>query len=204
MIIEGKVQRLIYKAVAEKDPKKKIAIYQEAKTIDPKHKVVRNNLGWAYFLNKEPDEAKQELEQALKIDPDYALAYSNLGQVYHNEDSYKAALNYLWAIENDPSFEKPQEKLVELLKEADDGFKFEVCELASGMGDVENIAPAVIVYNLMIQADPENAQPYANLGKFYRDSFEKEQAIKYFRKAVELNPNHKFAKEQLEKLTGEK
>lgn len=227
---DGKVQKLIDKGYTEEDPEKKIAIYQEAKTIDPKNKVVRNNLGEAYFIlgnSKYGDdqercykEAGEELDAAIEIDSGYALAYSNLGQLYHMlgkrvqaKDYYKNAIRY------DPSFEKPQKRLVELLKQTDEDFKRnppnvfspstrgknmfkeDVHEFAVHMRETKKYAAAVALSKVIIQADPEHVESYVSLGMSYRDTSTKGLAVKYFSKAVELNPNHKFANEQLKILT---
>lgn len=199
---KGKLKRLFSMAENATNEQKR-DIYEEAKSVDPDHPRVRNNLGWAYFKLGLFEEAEKEFKAALKINAHYAEAEHNLGRLCHkNGDDINAAIWYINAIEDDTKTEKYQKKLLELLKESDVKLKLEVCDLASRMGDVDDLTPNKIVYNLIIQSDPENPLLYSELGMFYKDNHDKEQAITYFKKAVELDPNNETANEQLKRLTG--
>jgi curved DNA-binding protein CbpA len=57
---------------------------------------------------------------------------------------------------------------------------------------------------LAVQEDPNNAQAHYLLGKIYRDAKLVKRAAAAFRKTLEIKPNHKDARYELEQLGGDK
>jgi ribosomal protein S12 methylthiotransferase accessory factor len=51
--------------------------------------------------------------------------------------------------------------------------------------------------------DPTSAIDYANIASNFRDMGDKQQAIRNYRVALELDPTIDFARENLEKLQGD-
>ncbi|MDQ3062545.1 MAG: tetratricopeptide repeat protein, partial [Acidobacteriota bacterium] len=52
-----------------------------------------------------------------------------------------------------------------------------------------------------VELYPKDANLYDSIGEFYLKKGEKEEAIKYYKKVLEINPNSANAKQMLERLT---
>ena len=63
---------------------------------------------------------------------------------------------------------------------------------------------SVAVFALNAELYPQSFNVYDSLGDAYRESGDKEQAVKNYRRSLELNPQNKNATEMLKKLEGEK
>jgi ribosomal protein S12 methylthiotransferase accessory factor len=62
---------------------------------------------------------------------------------------------------------------------------------------------AIHNFEKVIALDPSSAIDYANIASNYRDMGKKDQAVRYYRLALELDPSIDFARDNLERLTGE-
>ena len=54
---------------------------------------------------------------------------------------------------------------------------------------------------LAAEMHPREANLYDSIGEFYLNTGQKEKAVEYYRKALEVNPNFENAKQMLEKIT---
>jgi tetratricopeptide (TPR) repeat protein len=54
---------------------------------------------------------------------------------------------------------------------------------------------------LAVELHPREANLYDSIGEFYLNTGQKEKAVEYYRKALEVNPNFENAKRMLEKIT---
>jgi tetratricopeptide (TPR) repeat protein len=61
----------------------------DAKPNEPKSHV---SLGWAYFLNKDNDEAIKQYKVAIDLDKNYFDAYFNLGLIYNDQNRLNDAI----------------------------------------------------------------------------------------------------------------
>ena len=68
-----------------------IALLKRATEVDPKNKYAWNNLGLAYFAEREDDQAISAFQKQLEVNPYDEFAYNNLGRVYWNERKYDDA-----------------------------------------------------------------------------------------------------------------
>ncbi len=59
---------------------------------------------------------------------------------------------------------------------------------------------AIKCFRRILQLDPTSAIDYANIASNYRDMGDKENAIRYYLFALELDPTIDFARENLIKL----
>lgn len=57
-------------------------------------------------------------------------------------------------------------------------------------------------FEWVIDLDPSSAIDYANIAPNYRELGKKEEAIQYYRLALELDPSVDFARDNLERLSG--
>ncbi len=62
---------------------------------------------------------------------------------------------------------------------------------------------AIACFQRVVDLNPGSAIDYANIASNYRDLGKKEEAIHYYRLALELDPSIEFARDNLERLTGE-
>ena len=63
---------------------------------------------------------------------------------------------------------------------------------------------AIDCFKRVLELNPASAIDYANIGSNYRDLGDREEAVRYYRLALELDPTIDFAQENLEKLEGDK
>jgi ribosomal protein S12 methylthiotransferase accessory factor len=62
---------------------------------------------------------------------------------------------------------------------------------------------AIERFEKVIALDPSSAIDYANIASNYRDMGKKADAVRYYRLALELDPSIGFARDNLERLTGD-
>ena len=61
-------------------------------------------------------------------------------------------------------------------------------------------AEAIRCFEKVIALDPSSAIDYANIASNYRDLGQKENAVRYYLMALEIDPSITFARENLAKL----
>ena len=66
----------------------------------------------------------------------------------------------------------------------------------------KRFAQAIEIFKLNVEAYPTSANAYDSLGEAYMLSGNKEMAIKFYEKSVELNPNNQSGIEAIRKLKG--
>jgi Flp pilus assembly protein TadD len=63
-----------------------------------------------------------------------------------------------------------------------------------------NLKEAIVVFKLNTELYPESSNVWDSLGEAYAGAGEKDLAIKYYKKSLELNPRNSGAAEALKKL----
>ena len=61
---------------------------------------------------------------------------------------------------------------------------------------------AIACFEKVIALDPSSAIDYANIASNYRDMGKTDEAVNYYRLALDLDPSIEFARDNLERLTG--
>lgn len=124
-------------------------------------------------------------EYANIIRPQNSLSFANLAALYHFDlKQYdKAEKNYLISIANDPDDIPTIRNFFELYFYA-----------------VKDFAKAEAVLLKSIDANPNEADLYSLIGTFYKETGNREKAIEYYKKHLELNPNNENVKRELAKL----
>jgi ribosomal protein S12 methylthiotransferase accessory factor len=61
---------------------------------------------------------------------------------------------------------------------------------------------AIENFEKVIELDPSSAIDYANIASNYRDLGKTDDAIRYYRLALELDPSIDFARHNLQRLSG--
>ncbi len=104
-----RIDLLFNQAYQEKDPLKKIDLYQKVLELDPDNSDAYNNLGVAYKGLKMYEKATASYRKALQ-DPNYEhpeFVYNNMGLVYSLQKKYKkATMFFKKAISINPRFTK--------------------------------------------------------------------------------------------------
>jgi len=59
---------------------------------------------------------------------------------------------------------------------------------------------AIEIFNLNVKMNPKSANAYDSLAEAYMNSGDTENAIRNYKKSLELNPDNTNAKEMLKKL----
>jgi ribosomal protein S12 methylthiotransferase accessory factor len=62
---------------------------------------------------------------------------------------------------------------------------------------------AIESFRKVVKLNPSSAIDYANIASNYRDLGRREEAIRYYKTALEIDPSIEFAWDNLERLTGE-
>lgn len=131
--------------------------------------------------------ARDAWEYASLIRPKNFVSFKNLGELYWHylPDYPRSEENFRKAIENEPKFIDSYISLSEL-------YRYSYTEK-------QNLAEAPLLDG--IRANPGSKDLTIYLARFYRDHAKnKEKAIEYYEKFVELAPDNKDAREELEML----
>lgn len=109
-------------------------------------------------------------EEVLKLNPENGVVTNfSIGKIYEEMNNYDKALEYF-------------NKQLEIEESA-------YYYIYRGVFYVRNnkVQEAIEDYNTAIKLEPENPYPYNNLACIYEDSQEYEEAISYFKKAIEVD-----------------
>ena len=141
---------------------------------------IETNNNYALCLMKlgRTKEAKLEFEKVVQRDPSFAEAYLNLGNLQRRSDPGLAEAYYRRAIEVQPKYAEAHNNLGGLLatKEPDEAQKH---------------------YLISLELWPDNPDAHSNLGNLFARQGDLERAIKHYRKALKLEPNHRIATQNL-------
>ena len=101
---------------------------------------------------------------------------------------------------------KTEEFFNKAVKESPDAYDFSE-KLMNRVGydllNNNNITEAIAIFQWNIEQNPESANVYDSLGEAYLKDNQKEKALLYYKKSLELNPNNSKAIETVKKLKNE-
>jgi ribosomal protein S12 methylthiotransferase accessory factor len=143
-------------------------------------------LGLSHLNSGAPSRALPFFEAALALGPkreDIAGIYSYMGVCLKDMENYRQAIEKLEAAES----HDPERTDVHNLM----GF----CHFK--LGDHEK---AIECFRKVLKLNPASAIDYANIASNYRDMGNAQEAVRYYRLALELDPDIDFARESLERL----
>ena len=144
-------------------------------------------IGQVKELAGDYDGAKQALIKAVEIQPGSYLAHANLANLYfrHYQDFVKAEEHYLKAIEpNDPRV------IV---------YYYDLHEIYRYFYKTDTTL-AEDILKQGIERYPEETNLMAILAHYYKNMERKEEAIEYYQKILEINPDSEVAKRELKVL----
>jgi predicted O-linked N-acetylglucosamine transferase (SPINDLY family) len=187
--------------------------YRRAVQIHPEFAEVRNHLGHLLLLRRQLPAAVVELKEALRLKPQYpqahhdlALAYTGLGQMEEALASYRVAL------EQDPQRAETWEALGRVLLDlrhynaaavafnralavAETAERFLL--LGAAHGGLEDLDSAIAATRRAVELSPLSADVHNGLGGELKWAGLFEPAMAEFRRALQLDPNHRAAHSQL-------
>jgi tetratricopeptide (TPR) repeat protein len=190
-----------------KDPKIRIALYENVLELEPENFAALNNLGVAYNDLYKFVKAIEYLDKAIEIAPNYGLAYANRANSYNQLDHFDNALvDADKSIQLNPNLEWPYSIIGNVLTKQK---KFVEAEEILTKAISINPQSAVAYFNrgyfneevkkyndsindyLKAEKLGHNNLPllYNNLAVGYRRKGEFDKAIEYLNKAREINPD---------------
>lgn len=190
-----------------KDPKIRIALYQNVLELEPKNSAALNNIGVAYNDLYQFKDAIEHLDKAIEIMPEYGLAYANRANSYNQLDNYENALEDVEkSIQLSPILEWPysikgniftkQKKFVEAEETLTQAIKLNPKSSVAYFNrgyfneEVKKYDDSINDYLKAEELGFTNLPLlYNNLAVAYRRKKEFEKAIEYLNKARGLNPD---------------
>jgi ribosomal protein S12 methylthiotransferase accessory factor len=146
-------------------------------------------LGNCHLELGDPEQALGHFSRALEMSPntqDIPSIYSYMGVCHKELGNYKTALDVLSKGE---ALDPERTDIYNLM-----GFcHFMRKEHEAAIGCFERV----------IDLDPSSAIDYANIASNYREMGKTDEAIRYYRLALELDPSIDFARDNLERLGGQ-
>ena len=187
--IETSVGMFTAKRIAgDNAPATALCILEEMDRRLPEKYYIHFFLGLSYLENGEPEKALSSLEKAASLDPDgqeLPTVYSYLGVCLKEMGNYREAIDILKRAE---SLDRERTDIHNLM-----GF----CHFK-----LKEYETAIECFRNVLALNPSSGIDYANIASNYRDMGKTDEAVQYYRLALELDPNLDFARENLEKLSG--
>ena len=172
------------------DPSRAISLLEEMNRPLPNKYFVMFFLGVAHLSLQDPTGALPFFQKALECDPkeeDIASIYSYMGLCLKDLERYREALGALGKAE---AFDRERTDIHNLM-----GF----CHYK-----LKEHEKAILCFKKVLELNPASAIDYANIASNYRDMGNRDQAMAYYRLALELDPTIEFARDNLMKLEGAK
>ncbi len=176
----GEAQRLYTVFFEASDKNKAQALLEAAVKSDPNCVACWRSLGDIQYNNKQELDATKSFERVLQLKPEYGLAAAHLADSYR-----RLALNFIAAGNSEKNLldaEKSLDRAIEL-RPAMSQFYTDLSTVYYFEGDFAgSINLLLIAQNLR----PDNARIYYNLGHSYRQNGDKENALKAYRRYVQI------------------
>jgi superkiller protein 3 len=149
-----------------------VAEFQKAVALDPKYVAAQLNLGYAYDRKGQIEEAMAQYQKVIALEPGNLFAHNNLGVLYDKKGLYTEAVKeFEQVLQVDPSNATARDNL-------------ERAKSSTGIAQEreERFAQA----RKEVEARPNDPRAAYNLGRLHASFGEKEQALKWLAKALEL------------------
>lgn len=197
---------------AEKRLDEAIASYQKALQLQPDYAEVHYQLAEIYFWQRKFREAIASSRKAIELQPDFAPNHKILGNILQSQGNLEAALNaYAKALELNPEFAEAYINQGSILSKLERNEEAIVClekaiainpnigaaywNLANIYQQSENLEKLVEYRKQAFLLEPKlvNAETLNDLGTAIGKLGDFGEAINYYQKAVELQPNYHLA-----------
>ncbi len=164
--------------------------FRSALTLNPDYTMVYANLAQAQILQDRPEEGEANLKKAVEMsgngaDPAiFRAALSSLVEAYIRSGNHSKAIDNL--------------KRLIYLQPADPVLRGRLTDELMKAGQFQDAETVVLS---ILQSDQSDAGAWNTLGKIYVELKRQDDAVKAFRKAIELRPDLLEAKENLKRAT---
>ena len=133
-------------------------------------------LGYAFDKTNSTDSAMSQYNQALQLNSTYSLAYKQLGYIYYQKENYETALtNFLKYEEN------AKNPIIDYLYWYRKGFM---------QNALKQYDPARVSLNRSLEFKTDYANTYLELGFACKNLKQGDEAIAWYKKAMELDKSH--------------
>ena len=166
LILQYYGQRL---ASSEGPTDKAVDLTRRARDIDPWQPGPNENLGRLLWAAGRLEEAVAQLELVVEIAPEYASGHMTLGVLLQFSGRVDEAINHL--------------RQARQLSPSNFGY---VGYLARAYADEGRYAPAESELKGWISAEPDNWEPYAELGDIYRDTGSLDEAAARYQQSLDV------------------
>ena len=145
---------------------------RKAAELDPKYVGAYLNLGYAYDRQGRTDEATAQYQKVVALEPDNLFAHNNLGVLYDKKGLYAEAIKeFERVLQVDPSNATARDNLE---------------RAKSSKGIIQEREERFAQARKEVEARPDDPRAAYNLGRLHASFSEKEQALKWLAKALEL------------------
>lgn len=154
-----------------------ISLFKKAIELSPRKAELHFNLANSYYESEQLDLAINAYMNAIDLRPDYVPAINNLADIYEiagKKEKARELFRYITRI-------KPEEALGYL-------------NLGSHYLRQENTVEAAKNYKRAIDLDSACYEAYNNIGFILKHIGKYEEAIPYYKKCLEINPDYKPAR----------
>ena len=191
-----------------------VTLIQRAIAKDNARPTFHFNLGAAQLALGGTEAARASYERAAIFKPDWPEAHFNAGSLAGQMNDAEQALSSLTrAIELRGNYAEAHSSLAAVLNilnrpadakvSANRALQLdpELAEAWINLGNAEDklgdLSAAEAAHRQSIQANPANASGYYNLGNTLADMWQQTEALRYFRKALEISPEFENAQDNL-------
>lgn len=156
--------------------------YERMTTYAPKYYLGHYNLANTYLRQGEKELAVQEYLRAIDLNPDYVSSYTNLGGAYNELHQFDKALEmFQTALTFDPA-DKELQANIRIVKKNRDKVAGKITTTTKT--DKEDELKAIVSRN------PDDPNALNNLGAFYAQQGNFNEALKYFERAAAFEPDN--------------
>ena len=169
---ESDARHLFYQALGETNAEKKVALYKEAISRDPRLPEPRYNLALVFESADRSADAETQYRAILRDTPDFEAAALNLGALLHEREEYEDAVEvYRGLLEQQPDAVRVRNNLAESYR---------------AMGQIDAAKTELL---RIVEQSPNYAPAEFALGVLFAQHLEDPgQATVHYRRYVELAP----------------
>jgi len=196
----------------------------DALRIYPRSAEANNNRG-IYYLENFPDSTIYYCTKAIQLNPNFALAFHNRAIAYYKKEQHEQAIiDYKKSIDILPNFERSFQYMglayVKLGKydeainsarqalrinpktEALTAVSYDLLQRGNGYLKENKLDSALTCYEQSAEAVAWNSDAWYNIGLVYFNMKNIPKARQYWEKTLQVNPNHKDARQRIQDIAG--